>query len=137
MTTLVDQLNATSAGNHHGWLDFEVIEAEVGAIRAVLDVRPDHLNPMGGFHGGVMASLADSLCGYGCFSSLPPGATGFTTLALHSSYFAGARLGDRVDAAAVMTKGGRQVQHWSVALAVGETTIAELKVTQLVLYPRD
>lgn len=136
MTTLVDQLNATSPGNHHEWLGFVVTEAEIGAVRAVLDVRPDHLNPMGGFHGGVMASFADSLCGYGCFSSLPPGASGFTTLALHSSYLAGARLGDRVQAAAVMTKGGRQVQHWSVVLTVGETTIAEFKATQLVLYPR-
>ena len=53
----------------------------------------------------VMASFADSLCGYGCFSSLPSGASGFTTLALSSSCLAGARLGDRVDASAVMTKG--------------------------------
>jgi hypothetical protein len=42
MTTLVDQLNATSPSNHHGWLGFEVAEAEAGAIRAVLEVRPGH-----------------------------------------------------------------------------------------------
>lgn len=136
MMTLADQLNATSTGNHHGWLGFDVIEAEVGDIHAVLDVRPDHLNPMGGLHGGVMASLADSLCGYGSSVSLPSGASGFTTVSLGASYLAGARLGDRVEASALMTRGGRQVQHWAVVLAVGETTIAEFKITQLVLYPR-
>lgn len=49
MITLVDQLNATSPGNHHGWLGFEVIEAKVGAkvgaIRAVLDLRSRVVHP--------------------------------------------------------------------------------------------
>ena len=52
-----------------------------GKARISLELQPQFRNLYDGFHGGVMASLADSLCGYGCFSSLPPGATGFTTLA--------------------------------------------------------
>ena len=134
--TLAERLNAASLDNHHGWLGFVVSEASPGLITGVLTVRPDHLNPAGGLHGGVIASLADSLCGYGSVTSLPVGASGFTTLALNATYLGGGRLGDRLDATARLVRGGRRVQNWAVALTRDADPIAEVAVTQLVLYPR-
>lgn len=62
-------------------LDFQLLE--VGEGRAVFQGQPgpNHLNPMGGIHGGWYATLLDSALGCAVHSMMPPG-RGYTTAEL-------------------------------------------------------
>ncbi len=62
-------------------LDFQLMEVAEG--RAVFQGRPgpDHLNPMGGIHGGWYATLLDSALGCAVHTMMPPG-RGYTTAEL-------------------------------------------------------
>lgn len=52
-----------------------------GIARAEMDVAKRHMNPYGNIHGGVLASVCDSVGGYSCYGDLPEG-MGFTTMDL-------------------------------------------------------
>ena len=62
-------------------LDFQLIEVAEG--RAVFQGQPgpDHLNPMGGIHGGWYATLLDSALGCAVHTLMPAG-RGYTTAEL-------------------------------------------------------
>jgi len=62
-------------------LSFQLLEAEAG--RALFQGQPgsEHLNPMGGVHGGWYATLLDSALGCAVHSMMPPG-RGYTTAEL-------------------------------------------------------
>lgn len=62
-------------------LQFQLLEVEAG--RAMFQGRPgpDHLNPMGGIHGGWYATLLDSALGCAVHTMMPPG-RGYTTAEL-------------------------------------------------------
>ena len=62
-------------------LSFQLLEVDVG--RAVFQGAPgpDHLNPMGGVHGGWYATLLDSALGCSVHTMMPPG-RGYTTAEL-------------------------------------------------------
>jgi len=62
-------------------LSFQLLEAEAG--RALFQGTPkvDHLNPMGGVHGGWYATLLDSALGCSIHTMMPPG-RGYTTAEL-------------------------------------------------------
>lgn len=122
--------------NHNGWLGFEVTNTEHGRVEAEMTVRQDHLNPMGGLHGGVSASFADSLGGYGVMTSLPAGCIGFATVNLQSSYFGVAARGETLTGIATLVRGGRQLQVWDIVVTCGERQVIEARVTQLLQYPR-
>jgi uncharacterized protein (TIGR00369 family) len=62
--------------------------AEVGEGRAVvtLETGPQHTNPMGTTHGGILCDIADSAMGIAFHSTLSPGET-FTTVELKINFF--------------------------------------------------
>src|SRR6266849_5857100 len=61
---------------------------EIGAGRAVasLQTGPQHANPMGTLHGGVLCDLADAAMGMAFVSTLAPEES-FTTMALNINFF--------------------------------------------------
>lgn len=126
----------------HGYLPGEaglVWEAlESGRARAHFDVERRHMAPNGFLHAAAVIALADSACGIGCVTSLPEGASGFTTIELKSNFMATAKAGDAVGCEARLVHGGRQTQVWD-AEVVNRTTgkaMALFRCTQMVLYPR-
>ncbi len=60
----------------------------IGDGRAVgsMESGPQHANPMGTLHGGVLCDLADAAMGMAFASTLAPGES-FTTMALSISFF--------------------------------------------------
>jgi len=64
---------------------FSVTEAADG--RAVVDMQtgPQHFNPMGTLHGGVLCDIADTAMGFAFASTLAPGES-FTTVELKINY---------------------------------------------------
>jgi 1,4-dihydroxy-2-naphthoyl-CoA hydrolase len=81
---------------------------------------------------------ADTACGYGCRSTLPDGAEGFTTIELKSNFLGTAREGGLVIDARVV-HGGRTTQVWDAEVRADESdgrVLALFRCTQLVLWPR-
>ncbi|MFD4177336.1 PaaI family thioesterase [Streptomyces anulatus] len=84
---------------------------EVGHGRIVisLDTRPDFANPLGTVHGGIAATLLDSVMGCAVHTTLPAGA-GYTTLELKVNYIRAARTdGQKLTAEGTVIHAGRRV----------------------------
>ena len=60
-------------------------EIDHGRVVMSLKTRPDFANPLGTVHGGIAATLLDSVLGCAVHTTLPAGA-GYTTLELKINY---------------------------------------------------
>ncbi|MGW2840610.1 PaaI family thioesterase [Streptomyces sp. NPDC001493] len=69
-------------------------EVEHGRIVMSLNTNPDFANPLGTVHGGIAATLLDSVMGCAVHTTLPAG-TGYTTLELKVNYIRAARTDDQ------------------------------------------
>jgi len=132
----LDAFSELGAGRFPGRLGVRVTEAGSGRASAELELGPEHLAPNGYLHAGAVVGLADTTCGYGCFASLPEGATGFTTIELKTN-FLGTALEGTVTAEASLVHGGRTTQVWDAVIRAGGRTLALFRCTQLLLYPRE
>ncbi|MFQ6325875.1 PaaI family thioesterase [Nocardia sp. CWNU-33] len=66
-------------------LGMEVDLLEHGKVVFGLETRPDFANPLGTTHGGICATLLDSVMGCAVHTTLDPG-VGYTTLELKVNY---------------------------------------------------
>lgn len=60
-------------------------EVEHGRVVVSLETRPDFANPMGAVHGGITATMLDSVMACAVHTTLPAG-VGYTTLELKVNY---------------------------------------------------
>jgi 1,4-dihydroxy-2-naphthoyl-CoA hydrolase len=128
--------NQRSAGHLPGLIGLEIFEIARGRVGSRLTVRREHLAPNGYLHAATVIALADTSCGYGCFASLPDGATGFTTVELKAN-FLGTVTDGGIACAATLVHGGHTTQVWDAGVTDEATgrTIALFRCTQLLLYP--
>jgi uncharacterized protein (TIGR00369 family) len=117
-------------------LGLEWQKVERGEVRGSFSVKRHHIAPNGFLHAASVVALVDSACGYGCLTSLPEGARGFTTIEIKSNFLGTAREGV-VSCSARLVHGGRTTQVWDAEAVHDDTgkTIALFRCTQLVLYP--
>lgn len=136
-TLETEQFNERGIGKLPGLLGIVVTEVGSRKLVAMLTVEPHHMAPNGYLHAGTLVTLADTAAGYGCLSSLPDGATGFTTIELKSNFIATARDGT-LDCIAIAEHAGRNTQVWAATVVHRETgkTIALFRCTQFILYPK-
>ena len=66
-------------------IGFEVPEAGDGRAVVTLQAGPQHANPMGTIHGGILCDIADAAMGIAFASTLGPGET-FTTVELKINF---------------------------------------------------
>ena len=130
----LDTLNNLSPGHFPGLIGFTVTEVERGFLRARLDVHDQLLAPNGYLHAAVVIGLVDTACGYGCRTSLPDDARGFTTIELKTN-FLGTLTEGVLACEARMVHGGRTTQVWDARAFNADTdaTVALFRCTQLVL----
>src|SRR5438094_10456240 len=64
---------------------FKVVQAEAGQSQVELAAGPQHANPMGTLHGGILCDIADAAMGLALASQLAEGET-FTTLELKVNF---------------------------------------------------
>ena len=126
-----NQFGAGSLPGHLGIVVLEVGEQ----VRLALPVGPIVMAPNGYLHAGAVVTLADTASGYGCTSSLPEGATGFTTIELKSNHLGTARDGT-IECIAKAVHRGRTTQVWDAVVTHRETgkTLALFRCTQMILY---
>ncbi|WP_020107523.1 PaaI family thioesterase [Nocardia sp. 348MFTsu5.1] len=97
-------------------MGMEYESLEVGEVRFSLVTRPDMTNPIGSLHGGVCATLLDSVMGCAVHSTLPAG-VGYGTLELKVNYIR-----------SVPTDGRRIIGHGKVIHVGRRTATAEGQV---------
>ncbi|MBF6364364.1 PaaI family thioesterase [Nocardia puris] len=90
-------------------LGFEVEEIEHGRVTFALHTRPEFANPLGTTHGGICATLLDSVMGCAVHTTLEAG-VGYSTLELKINYIR-----------AVPTD-GRKLTATGTTIHVGRTT---------------
>jgi uncharacterized protein (TIGR00369 family) len=67
-------------------IGFELAEVGEGRSVVTLETGPQHTNPMGTTHGGILCDIADSAMGIAFHSTLSPGES-FTTVELKINFF--------------------------------------------------
>src|ERR1700754_2824553 len=67
-------------------IGFELAEAGDGRAVVTLEAGPQHTNPMGTLHGGILCDIADTAMGIAFTSTLAPSES-FTTVELKINYF--------------------------------------------------
>src|ERR1700719_1358621 len=67
-------------------IGFEVKDIADGRATVVLAAGPQHANPMGTLHGGILCDIADAAMGMAFASTLAPGES-FTTIELKINFF--------------------------------------------------
>ena len=132
-----DRFTERQKGKLPDFLGLQWSEVRKGLVRGRFTVDERHMAPNGFLHAASVIALVDSACGYGCATSLPEGANGFTTVELKSNHLGTARDGT-VTCEARLVHGGRTTQVWDAEAVHAETgkTIALFRCTQMVLYPR-
>jgi len=88
-------------------IGFRLTAVEPGRAVFELDAGPQHANPMGTLHGGVLCDIADAAMGIAYASTLGDGES-FTTLELKINFLRPFRTG-RLTATARMVKAGRTI----------------------------
>ena len=130
-----ERLAEVGRGKFPDLLGIEFLSGERGAVRARLEIRPDHLAPNGYLHAGVVVGFADSLCGYGSMLSLPEDAVGFTTVEIKTNFLRTATEGV-IEGESTIVHGGRTTQLWDATVRDDrDRPMALFRCTQLLLYP--
>lgn len=133
----VHEFNQRGAAMLPGLMGIVITHQDAGEVRAEMTVRHELMAPNGFLHAGSLVTLADTCAGYGCLSSLPEGASGFTTIELKSNHLGTARDG-AVLCVARPVHLGRTTQVWDATVTHRESgkTLALFRCTQMVLYPK-
>jgi uncharacterized protein (TIGR00369 family) len=100
-----------------GFLGLELLDAKLGRVKARLVLRDDLMLARGNYlHAGTVAAFADSCAGYGCWTSLPPSAGGFTTGELKINLVATTQLPDALICVAQVLHAGHRTQVWDATV---------------------
>lgn len=132
-----EQLTQRAVGFFPGHLGIRFVHAAPGEVTAEMAVRPEFLAPNGYLHAGAVVTLADTAAGFGCVSTLPAHAVGFTTVELKSNHLGTARDGTLACTARAAHL-GRTTQVWDAVVTHRETgkTVALFRCTQMLLAGR-
>jgi uncharacterized protein (TIGR00369 family) len=128
-------INELHQGTCAGELGLVVTSATRDAVVASLEVKPSHRQPQGIVHGGVYATIIESLASVG--AALDAMAHGKTVVGLenHTSFVRAAR-GGTLHARAVPITRGRRSQAWEVTIRNdADAIVATGRVRLLVLDP--
>jgi uncharacterized protein (TIGR00369 family) len=91
-------------------IGYEMSEWDADHATIVLTVEEQHINRSGVLHGGVLATIIDTACGFaGCYQAPPLPCRRAMTLTLHTQFIGPAEVGARLSATARRTGGGRQI----------------------------
>lgn len=131
-----EYLNEMFAHQLPGYLGIVVTHMNKTEVTAEMEIKQSNIAPNGFLYAGSVVTLADTLCGHGCYSNLPEGASGFTTIELKSNHLATAREGT-IECVAHSVHMGRTTQIWDAVVSHKQSgkVLALFRCTQMILYP--
>ncbi len=118
--------------NLNSYLGIKTLEHRAEVVIGELEVRPELMQPWGFLHGGVLVSLADTLCGMGCAANLDLSKEFFLTVELKTNFTRAVREGIIRGEAHPITL-GRQIQLWECRITdEAGKLLAYFTATQLI-----
>lgn len=112
------------------WLSFDIDDA-----RARIAVEPRHLQPDGIVHGGVYASLAESVCSAAAYNAVKDDGQIAMGMANSTTFLRPIREG-HVNAAARTRQRGRTTWVWDVELSDDDGRVCALVRMTVAIRPR-
>jgi uncharacterized protein (TIGR00369 family) len=132
---VADAVNAMHGGTFAGELGLVVVSATRDAVRATLEIRPVHRQPQGVVHGGVYATVIESVASVGAAIDAMSAGKNVVGLENHTSFVRAVREGTLHARATPITR-GRRTQLWEVVIEnEAGATVATGRVRLLVLDP--
>jgi uncharacterized protein (TIGR00369 family) len=105
-------------------VDYRLLVWRPDHAEVVLEIGPKHLNRSGVLHGGVVATLIDTACGYAGVHAIEPGKIRrAVTLSMTVSFVAQVGLGAVLTARARRTGGGRNIFFSRCEVADGDARL--------------
>jgi uncharacterized protein (TIGR00369 family) len=128
--------NDRSKDKFPGLLGMEILSTSHGHVSCRLKIREELLAPNGYLHAGVVVTLADTACGYGCMNCKPSQAKLFTTIELKCNFMGTVKPPAVVTCEARLVHGGKTTQVWDAVVKDSEKNklIAIFRCTQLIIY---
>ncbi|KAL0491371.1 esterase [Acrasis kona] len=124
-------------------LGFDLIDVgENGQIKAKMEIKRHHMAANGYVHAACMVFLADTTCGFGCYTQLPTNKHNFTTIELKSNHIGTAKEGDTVYAESKVLHRGKSTHVWeSTVYKLSEKDgsrkdLCLFRATQIILDPK-
>ncbi|KAF9915639.1 hypothetical protein BX616_005676 [Lobosporangium transversale] len=108
----------------------KLVSASKGSISCELQVEKEHLNRLGGCHGGLLSTIVD-VGGSLAIAAENMHATGVST-DLNISFVSGAKLGDKLLINSRCDKIGGSLAYTSVDIKVGDKVVALGRHTKFV-----
>ena len=105
-----------------------------GSCSAVLDVRPELLNPNGVLHGGALFSMVDTAMGAALFTALAPGEN-CATIEIKIHFLQPVSKG-RIRCSTRLVQRGGRIAVLESHLNVGRTQVAQALGTFAIFAPR-
>jgi uncharacterized protein (TIGR00369 family) len=135
----VDRFNALGRDGLSGRLGIVVTAFATGphpSLTLRMQVEPNHHAPHGFLHGGAIAVMADTACGFGCLGNLPEGVRNFFTVESKTNHLGAVREG-LLECTARARHVGRSTQVWDaeVTEVASGKLVAMFRCTQMLLYP--
>ncbi|WP_421783735.1 PaaI family thioesterase [Kiloniella litopenaei] len=111
MKTSSPQESLSNFGQHMG---YRLVEWTEGSASIALTITECHLNSAGIMHGGVLATLIDTACGYTLIHNPDPKKRNrAVTLSLNTQFAASAKTGDELIATGLLKGGGKHIKFLS------------------------
>lgn len=117
------------------WIGTESTDLDPDNARARLEVTPNHLQPYGMVHGGVYASLAESICSAATYAAVRP--EGKVAMGQsNSATFLRPIFGGQVNAVARARQRGTTTWIWDVELSDDDGQLCALVRMTIAVRPR-
>ena len=134
----IDRFNALGRDGLSGRLGISVTafaSAPRPSLTLQMRVEPGHHAPHGFLHGGAIAVMADTACGFGTLGHLPEGVANFFTVESKCNHLAAVREGV-LECTARARHLGRSTQVWDAEVTEQATgkLVAMFRCTQMLLY---
>jgi 1,4-dihydroxy-2-naphthoyl-CoA hydrolase len=128
--------NDRCTGTFPGLIGMEILSMSHGYVSCQVKTREELLAANGYLHAGVIVTVADTACGYGCFNSKPPEARLFTTIEVKSNFMGTVKPPAVIFCEAHLVHGGKTTQVWDAEVKDLQKNklIAVFRCTQLIIY---
>jgi uncharacterized protein (TIGR00369 family) len=117
-----------------GLVGFTLSRVDPGDVEATLETRADMTNPMGTVHGGIAATLLDTVMGCAVHTVLDPG-EGYTTTDLQVHYVRGVQPGTTVVATGTIVHRGRHLATAEGRLVDDRGRLVAHATTSCMIFP--
>jgi len=137
----IDAVRAVQRGDVPGpgiarLLGFTLTRVEAGAVDAVLETSDEMTNPMHTVHGGIAATLLDTVMGCAVHTVLDEGEA-YTTTDLHVRYVRAVAPGTILTATSTITHRGRRLATGDGRVVDEEGRLVAHGTTSCMIFPAD